>query len=124
MLATLSLALLAAAQPPEPGRDWRGVGESNAGSRMAYDRASIRLDRATMVATFFYRLVGERSYRVARVEVRCTEWTARVMRTMRYTLAGALIGSDDIPSGWEAIPPESSFGPVADEACGAAPRPS
>lgn len=123
MLATLILALLAAVQSSEPSRDWQAVGESNAGSLMAFDRASLRLDRATMIATLDYRLVRADSVRIARLEVRCSERTTRVVQTLTYSATGALLGRDELPSEWNPIPPENSFAAVADEACGTAPRP-
>jgi hypothetical protein len=122
MVSVLAFAFLAAAQPAGPARDWQEVGESDQGSRLAYDRASIRLDRAAMVASFDYRLRREDSYRIARVELRCAERTARVVRTTHYTPEGVVLASDEAPSHWEPVPAESSFQIVAGEACGPPPE--
>jgi hypothetical protein len=121
MSPIFAFAFLAAAQPSEPARDWRELGESNAGSQLAYDRASIRLDSTAMVASFDYRLRREASYRIARVELRCADRVARVVQTRNYAPGGAQLGSDEVPSAWEPVPEDSSFQIVANESCGPSP---
>lgn len=49
-------------------------------------------------------LAGE-DHRVSQMEIDCVNQTARTMYTAAYSVDGSIIGSDDVPTDAQAIPP-------------------